>query len=67
MSDIRKLEKFRLMGCEVIYKKPEWVEEETKKEFNIFKGFNEKPFQEVVNKTKAKTKPIIPLKYSFIN
>lgn len=55
------------MGCEVIYKVPDWVKEESSKPENIFKGLDKDPFKETVERTKAKVKPIIPRKYTFLN
>lgn len=36
------------MGCEVVYKKPLWVDEELNKKQNIFIGFEKNPYKEIV-------------------
>ena len=64
--EVYKLEKFREMGCQVEYRKPDWVNEELKKAENLFTNLGKKvSYQEIVEKTRLKKKPVLAKQYKF--
>ncbi len=65
LRDVRRLESLREMGCEVVYRQPEWVKKKYSKYKEAIENSKKNKFKEVVERTKAKIKPILPRQYKF--
>lgn len=63
-KDVLNLEKFRDMGCEVVYRMPNWVKEEREKIDGLFVK-PVKPDYESITEKRARVKPVLPKQYTF--
>jgi large subunit ribosomal protein L15 len=60
-----KLEEYRDLGCEVIYRIPKWVADEMATGAEYFKPKEKASLKELVESRRLRVKPVLPKQYNF--